>query len=143
MGENTTTNVPNNVADGDATNSTPVEESQGDDVAEEEEPSESPSWPRRVLQFYWKHKFILLVAFGILMAKAYPKLGAVYLQPEITASWIAVCLIFFLVGLCLRTEEFKNAIFNVYFNVFVQVFSFFVVSGLVFESVEPWWRQRH
>ena len=37
-----------------------------------------------------------------------------------------------LAGLALRTEEFAHAFTQVYFNAFVQIFSFGVVSSIVF-----------
>jgi len=73
-----------------------------------------------------------LAILAIILAKAYPPLGATYLKPKITASWIAVIFIFLLAGLVLRTEEFANAFVKVYFNLFVQFFTFGVVSSMLF-----------
>ena len=57
-----------------------------------------PSFPticfRRVVSFYFANEFIVLVVLSILLAKAYPPLGNEYVQPDITASWIAVIIIF-------------------------------------------------
>lgn len=91
-----------------------------------------PSCMRRVIDFYWKQEFLILVVLAIPLARAYPELGAVYLKPKITATWIAVCLIFLMAGLCLKTEEFKKAFLNMRFNAFVLIFNFFVVSSFVF-----------
>jgi solute carrier family 10 (sodium/bile acid cotransporter), member 7 len=91
-----------------------------------------PSWTRRLMDFYWEQEFIILMVCAILLAKAYPPLGAKYVQPDITATWIAVCFIMVMAGLGLKTKEFKHALLNLKFNVFVQVFSFGVVSSLVF-----------
>ncbi len=44
--------------------------------------------------FYNKNSFLVLVVFAILIAYAYPPLGAEYLRPDITATWIAVLFIF-------------------------------------------------
>jgi hypothetical protein len=44
--------------------------------------------------FYVKYTIILLLIVYVCLARAYPKLGAVYLKPEITSSWMAVCFVF-------------------------------------------------
>lgn len=49
---------------------------------------------KRVVAFYFTNEFIILAIVAILLAKAYPPLGAEYLQPQITASWIAVIFLF-------------------------------------------------
>jgi hypothetical protein len=48
----------------------------------------------RVIKAYWDNEFVCLAVIVILLAYAYPPLGATYLAPDITASWIAVILIF-------------------------------------------------
>ena len=58
-----------------------------------EEPS-SKSWCRKLIDFYNDYDFFILLVTVILLAYAYPPLGATYLQPQITASWIAVMYIF-------------------------------------------------
>ena len=45
-------------------------------------------------KFYNTNSFLILVICAILLAYAYPPLGAVYLAPQITATWIAVMFIF-------------------------------------------------
>merc|ERR1711966_533961 len=69
--------------------------------------------------FYWKNEFLVLILLAILLALAYPPLGAIYLAPEITATWIAVVFIFLLVGLGLKSEEFSKAGKQGGFNSFV------------------------
>ena len=91
-----------------------------------------PSLLSRVLAFYFANEFLILVVAAILLARAYPPLGAEYLAPEITATWIAVCLIFLMAGLGLKTEEFKNAFKQIQFNMVVQLFNFGVVSATVY-----------
>ena len=116
-------------------------------------------------RFYDKQAFLVLIVCAILIAYAYPPLGADYLQPEITATWIAVMFIFseylkkvvfterkglaifllifllfsgttlsfaVLAGMGIKTEEFAKAFQRFYFNIFLQVFNFGVVSGIVF-----------
>jgi solute carrier family 10 (sodium/bile acid cotransporter), member 7 len=95
-------------------------------------PSRCRSFWRQVAAFYWEHEFLILIIASIGLARAYPPLGAIYVAPDITASWVAVVFIFLLAGLSLKTSEFSRALENVKFNVFVQVFSFGVVSSLVF-----------
>ena len=91
---------------------------------------------RRVLnrctKFYWDNEFLILIVFVILVAKAYPPLGAIYLAPQITATWIAVMFIFLLAGLGLKTEEFSKAFTRIYFNTFVLSYNFGVDSSFVF-----------
>ena len=50
----------------------------------------------------------------------------------ITATWIAVVVIFLLAGLGLQPQEFQQALCNVKFNVTVQAFSFLLMSFLVY-----------
>jgi solute carrier family 10 (sodium/bile acid cotransporter), member 7 len=87
---------------------------------------------RRLIDFYWEKEFLILVIIVISLAKAYPELGAVYLDPDITASWLAVSIIFFMGGLCLKTEELGKAVVNMPFNLYVLMFNFGVVSSYVF-----------
>lgn len=87
---------------------------------------------RILVRFYWEQEFIIHVILSIVLAYAYPPLGATYLAPQITATWIAVIFIFLLAGLSLKTNEFKEAFQRLYFNVFVQCYNFGVVSALVF-----------
>jgi sodium/bile acid cotransporter 7 len=68
--------------------------------AEEEEEAETPPlgicrriW-NRWWQFYFNNDFVVMIVIAILLAKAYPPLGADYLQPQITSTWIAVVFIF-------------------------------------------------
>ena len=59
-------------------------------------------------------------------------MGAVYVYPKITASYVALIIIFLLAGISLKTKELKNAVKHVGFNIFVQVFSFGIDSSIVF-----------
>jgi sodium/bile acid cotransporter 7 len=82
--------------------------------------------------FYAKNSFLVLLLLAILLAYAYPPLGADYLQPKITATWIAVIIIFLLSGIKLKSEELSKAFQRLRFNLFVQCYNFFVVSSVVF-----------
>ncbi|KAG7340922.1 Na+ dependent transporter [Nitzschia inconspicua] len=86
----------------------------------------------KLLQVYNQYEFLILIILAICLARAYPPLGAEYLQPQITSSWIAVIFIFLLAGFGLKTEEFAKAFQRLYFNVFVQIFNFGVDSAVVF-----------
>ena len=99
---------------------------------EQEESSKCRSACNKIVDFYFTYEFLVLVLVVILLARAYPPLGAEYLAPEITATWIAVIFIFVMAGLGLKTSEFANAFKQVYFNVFVQCYNFGVVSAIVF-----------
>jgi sodium/bile acid cotransporter 7 len=106
------------------------------DKEEEEEPQEDVGFCRRattrLMAFYWTNEFLILIVVAILLARAYPPLGADYLQPDITATWLAVCFIFLMAGLGLKTEEFSQALQRIWFNLFVLCFNFFVVSSTIF-----------
>jgi solute carrier family 10 (sodium/bile acid cotransporter), member 7 len=87
----------------------------------------------RLLAFYLAYDFPIHILIGIGIAKAYPPLGAEYFRPEITASWIATVLIFFLSGLGLKTGDLIKVIFKrFYFIAFVEVYNFGIVSLIVF-----------
>ncbi|CAB9510746.1 bile acid cotransporter 7 [Seminavis robusta] len=95
-----------------------------------EEPK--PTCWERFVKFYWANEFVILIVIVILLARAYPPLGAVYLAPHITATWIAVVFIFIMAGLGLKTEELTNAFKQIRFNLFVQTFNFGLISVTVF-----------
>jgi len=82
--------------------------------------------------FYWTNEFLILIVVVILLALAYPPIGAIYLAPQITATWIAVMIIFLLAGLGLKTEEFKNALKQCKFNSFVLIYNLGVESSFVY-----------
>jgi solute carrier family 10 (sodium/bile acid cotransporter), member 7 len=86
----------------------------------------------RAHDLYEKFDFPIHVLIGILIAWLYPPLGAVYVAPMITANWVAVCYIFVLFGLGVRTEEFTSALTKMPFNALVQVYNFGFISGVVF-----------
>jgi solute carrier family 10 (sodium/bile acid cotransporter), member 7 len=91
------------------------------------------AWQRRLASFYWANEFLILVVISIALAYAYPPLGADHVQPDITATWLAVIFIFLLSGLSLETSAFRSALLQHYlFHIFVQTFNFGVVSGLVY-----------
>ena len=50
-------------------------------------------------KIYNANSFLILVIAAILLAYAYPPIGAIYLAPQITATWIAVMFIFILAGM--------------------------------------------
>ena len=87
---------------------------------------------KRLYQVYRTYEFLILVLFAIVLARAYPPLGGIYLAPKITAGWIYVCIIFVLAGLGLKTEEFAKAFQRIWFNLYVQIFSFGINSILVY-----------
>lgn len=109
-------------------------------VAEEEETKNQPEEDAKgtitaftwLCGFYKKNSFLILVAIAILLAYAYPPIGAKYLAPNITATWIAVIVIFLLSGIKLKSEELSKAFQRLKFNVFVQCYNFFVVSSVVY-----------
>lgn len=101
------------------------------------DPKNDPTSPKtsvftKICDFYTSNSFLILVVVAILLAYAYPKLGAEYLYPQYTATWVAVIIIFFLSGISLKSEEFKNAFQRLGFNAFVQTYNFGFVSVLMF-----------
>ena len=88
-------------------------------------------------RFYHQNSFLILVTCAILLAYAYPPLGAKYVAPKITATWIAVIFIFILAGMGIRTEELTKALQRVYFNSFVQVFNFMVTWPKLTSAFRP------
>ena len=48
----------------------------------------------RVTKAFWENEFLFLVIVSICIARAYPPLGADYVYPDITATWVAVMVIF-------------------------------------------------
>ena len=65
-------------------------------TTQDEENETSLCWriARRMCQFYWNNEFACSVVVAVLLAWIYPPLGADYLVPKITSTWIAVMLIF-------------------------------------------------
>jgi sodium/bile acid cotransporter 7 len=107
-------------------------EKKEETVEEKEGKSRLQRVLRGIFAFYVGNQFPLHIMLAILLAWAYPPLGAEYLKPEITATWIAVAIIFFLSGMGIKSEEFSKAFQRYYFNGFVQGFNFGVVSICVF-----------
>jgi solute carrier family 10 (sodium/bile acid cotransporter), member 7 len=105
-----------------------------DREAGDEEPPAScwQRWLRAFCKIYWGNQFPFHVLIVVCLAKAYPDLGAKYLKPDITATWMAVIIIFFLSGVGLRTDQFSKALQHLRFNITAQSFNFFVVSAIMF-----------
>ena len=82
--------------------------------------------------FYQQNEFLILVVTAIGLARLYPPLGAEYVYPHITATWIAIVFIFLLSGITLPTAEFVNVFGAWRFHLFVQIFSFGVDSVIIF-----------
>lgn len=105
---------------------------------EEENPDTNPKSTKChsvwscITAFFNTYSFMIYAAAGIILAYSYPPLGAVYVYPKITSSYVAVITIFLLSGIGLRTKELKNVYKNINFNIFVVVFNFGVVSAIVF-----------
>lgn len=86
----------------------------------------------RICSTYKSNSFLINIVIVILLAYLYPPLGAIYFAPQITASWIAVIIIFFLSGLSLKTDDFKRIFKRLHFILFVQSFNFFIVSVIMY-----------
>ena len=83
---------PEDGGDEVAPSTTPSASTTASAAAKEEPPNKS--WCRKLIDFYNEYDFLILLIVVILLAYAYPPLGADYLQPQITATWIAVMFIF-------------------------------------------------
>ena len=57
-----------------------------------------------------KNSFLISIGVAILLAYAYPPLGAVFLAPKIMCDWVAVILIFILSGMVISAEEFGKVL---------------------------------
>jgi sodium/bile acid cotransporter 7 len=110
----------------------PSVEKQENDDEEQTDDSACRRNLKRLVAFLHANDFLVLVVLAILLARAYPPLGAIYLYPKITADWLAVAIIFLLSGLNLHTEQLKYAFKQVSFNMYIQVYNFLVVSAVVF-----------
>jgi solute carrier family 10 (sodium/bile acid cotransporter), member 7 len=113
--------------------------SESDAAVAQSPPNTNPSTAKpktarqRLASLYWGNEFLILVVISIGLAYAYPPLGAEHVQPDITATWLAVIFIFLLSGLSLETSAFRSALLQHYmFHVVVQTFNFGVVSSLVY-----------
>jgi hypothetical protein len=73
---------------------TPTTTAQDEPSTTTKEEPPRKTWFRKLIDFYNDYDFFILLVTVILLAYAYPPLGATYLQPQITASWIAVMYIF-------------------------------------------------
>ncbi|GMI21342.1 hypothetical protein TrCOL_g2408 [Triparma columacea] len=82
----------------------------------------------RIKEFLITNSLLIGIVGSIGLAAAYPPLGAVYLAPQITATYIAVMYIFLLSGISLKSSELVNALKNYKFNLAVQTFNFMFVS---------------
>lgn len=86
----------------------------------------------QILNLYTDNHFVFHIAVAIGLAKVCPPIGAIYLFPDITATWLAVIFIFTMAGLSLKSNELAKAMTQISFNAHVQVFNFGVISLLVF-----------
>jgi len=78
--------------------------------------------------------FMIFMILAILIAYAYPEGGAEKVEKKITASWIAVIIIFTLSGWSLKTRELLKAVMYCKLNSVVQLFNLGVIP-LVFYAV--------
>jgi L-cystine uptake protein TcyP (sodium:dicarboxylate symporter family) len=65
----------------------------------------TPSFTTPNLRFLITNSLLIGIVGSIGLAAAYPPLGAVYLAPQITATYIAVMYIFLLSGISLKSSE--------------------------------------
>jgi sodium/bile acid cotransporter 7 len=110
-----------------------VDEPSLDDENDDKKKTCLKTFLGKIWAFYWAYDFPINILISICIALAYPKFGAVTVKPKITAGWIATAIIFFISGLGLKTKELFKVMFRrLYFNVFVEVYNFGLVSAFVF-----------
>lgn len=112
--------------------SSTIDEKVNETTTKATEAEQKESIYSRICKFYTQNSFLILVVIAIILAFAYPPLGAIYVYPQITATWIAVIFIFVMAGLGLKTQELANAFKQIPFNLFVQTFNFMAVSAIVY-----------
>lgn len=88
-------------------------------------------WKTTVKEMYKKESLLIDVLAAILVAWIYPRMGAEFLFPEITAHWVAVIVIFYLSGFALKLEQLSDAASNWKFNFFVMGYNFIGISFVV------------
>ena len=81
-------------------NNLPQSESKVNNEPVESQQLEPPQSRRKRLcqsagRIYHQNSFLILVTCALLLAFAYPPLGAIYVVPHVTATWVAVIFIFF------------------------------------------------
>ena len=59
---------------------------------------------------------MIQVVIAVIVPFCYPPLGAKYVGKEVTASWIAVIIIFIMSGLSLKSKEIQKAFYAWKFN---------------------------
>lgn len=101
----------------------------GGGAEEEEKPSGCKAM---LVDFYDTNHFLIKAILAIIFAKLYPPLGAEYLQPQITAQWMAVMFIFCMAGILIKTNELGTALTRYGFNAFVIIYNFFGCSAIVY-----------
>lgn len=93
------------------------------------------SFVSKLKSVYASYDFPINILLALVAGKLYPPLGAIYVCPRITATWIAVIIIFIIVGLGLKTKELTAALQRLHFNLFVQLYNFcFVSCGMYWVS---------
>ena len=112
-------------------NLNPIQENASSENSTTPTPLHKRIWSK-CKSIYATHSFLIKALILILLAFAYPPLGATYLAPQITATWIAVMFIFILAGMGIKTEEFAKAFQRLRFNLFLQLYNFGAVSGIVY-----------
>lgn len=120
----------------------PMGDSEEDEIAKgqlqnkDTTPNPPPSMAQRAWRllssFYQQNEFLILVVTVIGLARLYPPLGAIYLYPHITSTWIAICFIFLLSGITLPSAELAQVFTAWKLHLFVQSFSFGLDSVLLF-----------
>jgi len=68
----------------------------------------------------------------LIIAYIHPTLANDYLAPKITASWIAVIIIFLCSGLKMKTSALKGAAKEVVFHFYVQFYNFGIISLILY-----------
>jgi len=104
-------------------------------IPKEADPNQPESCLMKVYnEFFGKRFFLYMLVITISVAAAYPDAGRTGgpLAPEISVSWVAVVLIFFITGLKLKTQELSKAASYWKLNLYVLSFTYIFIPGTVF-----------
>ncbi|RUO96924.1 SBF-like CPA transporter family-domain-containing protein [Jimgerdemannia flammicorona] len=101
-------------------------------------PTSKQSWRDVVFAQLYKHWFLLGLGLAIGLARAFPTVGKKGgpIRAEWSIKWGAVCIIFFISGLSLRTKVLIREIVRVRLHALVQIISLVIIPFVVYGIIE-------
>jgi hypothetical protein len=61
---------------------------------QQQQPPAPKSLLQNIIAFYWEYQMLIHILMAIGLARLYPRLGVDFLAPQITATWLAVMIMF-------------------------------------------------